>query len=149
MSDKNLSTLTVADLDSAQVRSNSALVCPKGFHKAKVLSFTEEENYNYVSLEIEGKKYNFFYDYTLRDSDAFDRDVLNWIISLATIPVTPTTPLLAITNSAIGHTYEIETDVYTSKTGKNAGKEQHFIRFSTKPELTKVIVEEETLDLPF
>ena len=149
MSTKTLSTLTAGDLQNAQVREGLS-VCPAGKHQAKILKFVEEENYNYIQVEIEKKQFNFFYDYELRDSDALDRNVLGWLISLSTIPVTDSTPLLAITNSAIGHTYEIETGTYTSKQGKNAGKENHFIKFEVKPVLCNITVEDEEMEaLPF
>lgn len=146
--EKKLSTLTMADLDTAKSTQDFS-VCPAGKHTAKIMSFTEEDTYNYVSLEIEGKVYNFFYSYYLRDSDDLNKDVLDWIGALATIPTTPTTPLLACANSAIGHSYEIETRVYTSNSGKNAGREQHAINFNIKPTLVTVAVEEEEIDLPF
>ena len=147
---KSLATLTRKDLGAAQKRERSDFaVCPAGKHTAKVVSFTEEENYNYVTLEIEKKSYNFFYNYTLKDSDVLDSDVLNWLLSLATIPVTDETHLIEITNSAIGHSYEVETYVYTPKNGKNAGKPQHGIQFSTLPVLKVVEVETEDIELPF
>ena len=149
MLENNLSTLKVGDLQNAKTNSADFIVCPAGSHIAKIISFTEEENYNYVSMEIDGRNYNFFYNYTLRGSDDLDADVLSWIVALATIPVTDTTTLLQITNSAIGQSYEIETYVYTSKTGKNVGKENHAIRFNVKPKLTTVAVQEEDLELPF
>lgn len=151
MMNKNLTNITVADLGQAKKRENNAGgVCPAGKHVAKVLAFVEEENYNYVSLEIDKKKYNFFYNYCLRDSDVFDEDVLNWIISLATINVDEKTSLMEITNSAIGSSYMIEVYNYTSKAGKNAGKVQHGIQFSVKPELTVVEIETEEIDeLPY
>lgn len=150
MNSKSLATLTRKDLGGAQQRQcNEFAVCPAGKHVAKVVRFTEEENYNYVTLEIEKQAYNFFYNYTLKDSDVLDSDVLSWILALATIPVTDETHLIEITNSAIGHSYEIETYVYTPKNGKNAGKPQHGIQFSTLPVLQIVEVETEDIELPF
>ena len=146
---KNLSTLTMADLTNAEAKQTEARVCPAGEHEAKVLGFTEEETYNYVSLEINGVKYNFFYNYFLRDSDKLDKDLLDWIISLAQIPVTESTSFIDITNSAIGCTFKIETYNYVSKTGKNAGKQQHGINFRKKPELVVVEIQSEEFELPF
>jgi len=149
MNNVNLSTLTVKDLANAKTSTGEFQVCPAGHHIAKVISFTEEQDYSFVTLEIDGKNYNFFYSFFLKDSDDYNADVFNWIIGLSTIPVTDATPLLAITNSSIGHSYEVETYTYVSKTGKSAGKEQHAIRFNVKPLLTTVAVEEEELTLPF
>lgn len=149
MSNRNLANITIADLENAETKSVEAQVCPAGEHVAKVLAFVEEETYNYVSLEINGVKYNFFYNYFLKDSDKFNADVLNWIIGLSTIPVTDTTSLIDITNSAIGSSYKVEIYNYVSKTGKNAGKTQHGIQFSKKPELVVVEVQTEEFELPF
>lgn len=149
MMNRSLNNITVADLTSAKARENTNQVCPAGEHVAKVISFTEEENYNYITLEINNVKYNFFYNYFLRNSDTFDADVLNWIISLATIPVTDATGLLEISNSAIGSSYKVKIYNYTSKTGKNAGKLQHAIDFATKPEMTTVDVVTEEFVLPY
>lgn len=149
MNSRNLANITMADLGTAQTRNMDKPIVPAGMHVAKVLGFTEEENYNYVSLEIDGVKHNFFYNYFLKDTDTFDADVLQWIIGLATIPVEESTSLIEISNSAIGSSYEIEIYNYTPKTGKNAGKPQHGIQFSTKPKLTVVTVETEEYELPY
>lgn len=146
---RNLANITMADLGSAQTRNVERPIVPAGMHVAKVLGFVEEENYNYVSLEINGVKHNFFYNYFLRDTDTFDADVLNWIVGLSTIAVNDQTSLIDITNSAIGSSYEIEIYNYTPKTGKNAGKPQHGIQFSTTPKLTVVEIESEEFELPF
>lgn len=149
MSKKNLSNLTVADLATAKEETNAPKVCPEGEQIAKVLGFVEEETYNYVSLEIKGVKYNFFYNYFLKDSDELNAKVLNWIVSLSTVPVTETTSLIEITNSAIGSSYKIKIRNYMSKTGKNAGSMQHAIDFNFKPELVVVEVQTEEFELPF
>lgn len=149
MSKKNLSNLTVADLATAKEETNGPRVCPEGEQIAKVLSFVEEETYNYVSLEIKGVKYNFFYNYFLKDSDELNANVLNWIVSLSTVPVTENTSLIEITNSAIGSSYKIKIRNYMSKTGKNAGNMQHAIDFNVKPELVVVEVQTEEFELPF
>ena len=146
---RNLANITIADLGAAQTKNTERPIVPAGIHTAKVLGFVEEENYNYVSLEIDGVKHNFFYNYFLRDTDVFDADVLNWIIGLSTIPVTESTSLIDITNSAIGSSYKIEIYNYTPKTGKNAGKPQHGIQFSTKPELVVVEITSEEFVLPY
>lgn len=146
---RNLANITIADLGAAQTKNIERPIVPAGIHTAKVLGFVEEENYNYVSLEIDGVKHNFFYNYFLRDTDVFDADVLNWIIGLSTIPVTESTSLIDITNSAIGSSYKIEIYNYTPKTGKNAGKPQHGIQFSTKPELVVVEITSEEFVLPY
>lgn len=146
---RNLANISVKDLQGAETISMDKPIVPAGTHKAKVLGFTEEESYNYVSLEIDGVKHNFFYNYFLKDTDKFNADVLNWIIGLSTIPVKEDTSLIDITNSAIGSTYDVEIYNYTPKTGKNAGKPQHAIQFRTKPELTVVEVETEDFELPF
>lgn len=149
MINRNLANITIADLANAETKSVEAQVCPAGEQVAKVLAFVEEETYNYVSLEINGVRYNFFYNYFLKDSDKFNADVLNWIIGLSTIPVKENTSLIDITNSAIGSSYKVEIYNYVSKTGKNAGKTQHGIQFSKKPELVVVEVQTEEFVLPF
>ena len=146
---RNLANITIADLGTAQTKNTERPIVPAGMHVAKVLGFTEEENYNYVSLEINGVKHNFFYNYFLKDTDTLDADVLNWIIGLATIAVKEDTSLIDISNSAIGSSYEIEIYNYTPKTGKNAGKPQHGIQFSTTPKLTVVEIQSEEFVLPY
>ena len=146
---RNLSNITIADLGNAQTKNVERPIVLAGMHVAKVLGFVEEENYNYVSLEINGVKHNFFYNYFLKDTDKFDADVLNWIIGLATCTVKEETSLIDITNSAIGSSYEIEIYNYTPKTGKNAGKPQHAIQFSTTPKLTVVEIQSEEFVLPY
>lgn len=146
---RNLSNITIADLGTAQTQTHEQPILEAGTYTAKVLAFVEEENYNYVSLEINNVKYNFFYNYFLRDTDVFNADVLNWIIGLATFPVTDDTSLIDITNSAIGSSYVIEIYNYTPKSGKNAGKPQHAIQFKTRPELTTVEIQSEEFTLPF
>lgn len=146
---RNLSNITIADLGTAQTKTVEKPIVPAGIHTFKVLGFVEEETYNYVSLELNGVKHNFFYNYFLKDTDTFDADVLNWIVGLSTITVTENTSLIDITNSAIGSSYEIEIYNYTPKTGKNAGKPQHGIQFSTTPKLVTVEIESEEFVLPY
>ena len=62
---KSLANITVADLGTAQTKNLERPILPAGEYTAKVLGFVEEDNYNYVSLEINGVKYNFFYNYFL------------------------------------------------------------------------------------
>lgn len=123
-------------------------ILPEGEYKAKILGFVEEETYQYVSVEIAKKKYNFFYNYFIKDTQDLDSYLVNWIKALANIPVTDTTSLLEITNSAIGSSYKIKIYNYTSKSGKNAGKQQHAIRFSVLPILDTTTIEEEVVSLP-
>ena len=98
-------------------------------------------------MEILNRKAS--HDYFIKDTDKFDSDVLSWIIGLATIPVDDNTSLIDISNSAIGSSYKIEIYNYTPKTGKNAGKPQHGIQFSTKPELVVVEITSEEFVLPY
>lgn len=144
----SLNDILVSDIANAKTGINDEIL-PAGTYVAKVLSFTEEEHYNYVSLEINKKRFNFFYNYYLRDTTDLDANLLNWLKALATIPVNEKTNFLDITNSAIGSSYRIEIYNYTSKSGKNAGKEQHAINFKTLPTLETVEIEEEELELPF
>ena len=146
---RNLSNITIADLGTAQTKTTEKPIVPAGMHVAKVLGFVEEENYNYVSLEINGVRHNFFYNYFLRDTDTLDADVLNWIVGLSTIAVKEDTSLIDISNSAIGSSYEIEIYNYAPKTGKNAGKPQHGIQFKTTPKLTVVEISTEEFVLPY
>ena len=144
----SLHDILVSDIANAKTGINDE-VLPAGTYVAKVLSFTEEEHYNYIALEINKKRFNFFYNYYLRDTTDLDANLLNWLKALATIPVNEKTNFLDITNSAIGSSYRIEIYNYTSKSGKNAGKEQHAINFRTLPILETVEIEEEELELPF
>ena len=124
-------------------------VLPPGSYVAKVLGFTEEEAYQFVSLEINKKKFNFFYNYYLRNTTDLDASLINWIKALATIPVKETTSLLEIANSSIGSSFKVTIYNYVSKTGKNAGKTQHAISFKDKPVLETTTIETEQVELPF
>ena len=124
-------------------------VLAPGQYIAKVLGFTEEEAYQFVSLEINKKKYNFFYNYYLRNTKDLDAALINWIKALATIPVKDTTSLLEIANSAIGSSFKVTIYNYVSKTGKNAGKTQHALSFKDKPVLETTTIEAEEVELPF
>lgn len=146
---KSLKDILVDDLKNAKSVSIENIVLEEGDYIGKLLGFTEEDTYQYVTFEIEGKRYNFFYNYFLRDSTDYNADVLNWIKALATIPVTEKTTLLEIANSAIGSSYKFSIYNYVSKSGKNAGQKQHAISFRTAPEIVTVEINEEELELPF
>lgn len=150
MSNKpSLKDILLKDLATAKTPEGASQeILPPGDYKAKVIGFVEEETYQYVTLEINKKKFNFFYNYFLKDSTDLDANLINWIKALATIPVTEQTTLLEIANSAIGSTYKVTIYNYTSKSGKNAGKQQHAIRFGTLPVIETVVIEEELIELP-
>lgn len=147
---RTLSNITRADLANAKKQETANFeILPEGKYTAKVIEFVEEATYNYVKLEINGKSHNFFYNYFLKDSTVFNEDVLAWILALSKVPVTDTTSLLEVTNSAIGSSYEIEIYNYVGKTGKNAGKKQHAIKFSTVPTPVTVDITSEEFELPY
>lgn len=154
MSNKpSLKDVLLKDLATAKTPEGANTeILPAGEYRAKILGFVEEETYQYVAVEIDKKKYNFFYNYFIKDTTDLDANLINWIKALATIPVDDNTTLLAIANSALGNTYKITIYNYVSKSGKNAGKQQHAIRFGTLPVLDNTDITEEvidTLDLPF
>lgn len=138
--------------DAANAKTSESVIpetLAPGDYVAKILGFTEEETYQYVSVEIDKTRYNFFYNYYLKDTTDLNADLINWIKALATIPVNDNTSLLEIANSAIGSSYKITVYNYMSKTGKNAGKTQHAISFRDLPVIETVTIEEEDLDLPY
>lgn len=143
----SLKDLTLNDLNKAKETAIGEVLKP-GVYVAKVLSFTEEPDFNYITVEINKSKYNFFYDFFIRGTQDYSAEVIKWMRALATIPTDPTTTLLAIANSAIGSSYKIEIYNYTSKSGKNAGKVQHAIRYSTLPVIETVTIETEEIELP-
>jgi hypothetical protein len=148
----SLKDILVADAAKAKASQGGyeEIILTPGKYTAKVLGFTEEETYQYMSLQINGRKHNFFYNYYNYGTQDLNKQLIDWIQSLATIPVTPKTSLLEIVNSAIGSSYNIDIYNYVSKSGKNEGKTQHAINFKVSPELETVIIETETLeDLPF
>lgn len=154
MSNKpSLKDVLLKDLATAKTPEGANTeILPAGEYRAKILGFVEEETYQYVAVEIDKKKYNFFYNYFIKDTTDLDANLINWIKALATIPVDDNTTLLTIANSALGNTYKITIYNYVSKSGKNAGKQQHAIRFGTLPVIDNVDITEEvieTLDLPF
>lgn len=147
----NLSKILAGDVKNAKTGFKNAVLEP-GTYVGKLLGFTEEDNYQFVTFLINGSKYNFFYNYFIYDTQDLDANLINWITKLATIPVDAKTSLLEIANSAVGSSYRIEIYNYTSKSGKNAGKTQHSIRFSTMPIKEEVVIETEEIsieDLPF
>ena len=147
----NLSKILAGDIKNAKTGFKDRVLDP-GFYVGKLLGFTEEDTYQFVTFLINGSKYNFFYNYFIYDTQDLDANVINWITKLATVPVDDKTSLLEIANSAVGSSYKIEIYNYTSKSGKNAGKVQHAIRFSTMPVKEEVVIETEELsieDLPF
>jgi len=149
MSNKpNLKDILVKDAASAKTVDYIQEVLPAGEYLAKIIGFTEEETYQYVTVEIDKKKYNFFYNYLIRDTQDLDGNTINWIKALATIEVDDNTTLLEIANSAIGSTYKITVYNYVAKSGKNKGNEQHAISFRDLPVLDETVIEEEELDLP-
>lgn len=147
----NLSKILAGDIKNAKTGFKDKTLEP-GLYVGKLLGFTEEDTYQFVTFLINGSKYNFFYNYFIYDTQDLDANVINWITKLATVPVNDKTSLLEIANSAVGSSYKIEIYNYTSKSGKNAGKVQHAIRFSTMPVKEEVVIETEELsieDLPF
>ena len=150
MNNPSLKDILLKDIAKAK-KSESGIpdTLAPGDYVAKILGFTEEETYQYVSVEIDKTRYNFFYNYYLKDTTDLNADLINWIKALATIPVTDNTSLLEIANSAIGSSYKITIYNYMSKSGKNAGKNQHAISFRDLPVIETVTIEEEDLDLPY
>jgi hypothetical protein len=151
MNKPSLKDILIKDANNAKVQTGGIVneTLAPGEYIAKVLGFTEEEAYQYISLEINKKKFNFFYNYYIRGTNDLDGALVNWIKALATIPVKDDTSLLEIANSAIGSSYKITIYNYVSKTGKNAGKTQHSISFKDKPVLETTTIEAEEVELPF
>lgn len=148
----SLADVRVSNFGSAKKKEGAGFApCPAGKHNAKLIGVVEEETYNMIKLMIDGKQYNFFFNLFIYGTDDLNLDVLNWFKALATIPTNDNTSLLEIINSAIGYTYEVEVYNYTPKTGKNAGKLQDGIQFSTVPKMVTADIEEEDLsdDLPY
>jgi hypothetical protein len=133
MNKPSLQDILVADAANAKTTDYVQETLDPGKYQAQILEFVEEDTYQYVSVMINKKKYNFFYNYYIRDTTDLNADTINWIKALATISTDDKTTLLEIANSAIGSTYEIEVYNYVSKSGKNAGKKQHAINFRYLP----------------
>lgn len=150
MANPTLKDILLKDAAAAKVPEGlNTEALPAGTYVAKILGFTEEETYQFISVEIDKKKYNFFYNYYLKDTTDLDANLINWIKGLATIQVTENTSLLEIANSSIGSSYKIVIYNYVSKAGKNAGKTQHAISFKDLPVIETVTVETEEVVLPF
>jgi hypothetical protein len=150
MANPTLKDILLKDAANAKVpEGTNQETLPAGTYVAKVLGFVEEESYQYITVEIDKKKYNFFYNYYIKDTTDLDANLINWIKGLSTIQVTDETSLLAIANSAIGSSYKIVVYNYVSKTGKNAGKQQHAISFKDLPTIETVTIESEEVELPF
>jgi hypothetical protein len=150
MNKPSLKDILIKDANTAKTQGGivNEVLAP-GTYIAKVLGFTEEEAYQFVTLEINKKKFNFFYNYYLRGTTELDGTLIQWIKALATIPVKDSTSLLEIANSAIGSSYKITIYNYVSKTGKNAGKTQHAVSFKDKPVLETTTIQTEQVELPF
>jgi membrane-bound inhibitor of C-type lysozyme len=145
----SLSSILVKDLQSAKSQEFVPKILEPGTYSAKILGFTEEDTYQYITVEINKEKYNFFYNYFIKNTTDLNADVINWIKALATIPVDENTTLLEIANSAIGSTYSITIYNYVSRSGKNAGKTQHAISFKDLPVIETTVIETEEFELPY
>lgn len=144
-----LKDILLKDVGTAQSGGPNMEILEPGVYEAKVIGFTEEDTYQYVTLEINKKRFNFFYNYYLYESDVLDKDLLDWLQALSTITTTAKTTMLEIANSAIGHTYKVTIYNYESKSGKNAGKTQHAISFRDLPVKVDTTIVDEELELPF
>jgi hypothetical protein len=144
-----LQDILLKDAENAKIQDFESEVLAPGEYTAKIIGFVEEETYQYVTVEIDKKRYNLFYNYYLYGTTDLDGNLINWIKALATIPTTAQTSLLEIANSAIGSSYKITVYNYIGKSGKNAGKTQHAISFRDAPVIQTVTITEEELDLPF
>lgn len=142
---KSLKDILIKDEANAKKRSGATVVLAPGEYEFKLLGFVEEDTYSYLSVEHQGRKFNFFYNLFNKEG-ALDLDVMTWLKALSTIPVTPDTNLLDIVNSAIGCTYKIKVYNYVAKSGKNKGQTQHSIDFTQIPELIVNTITAEDLD---
>lgn len=145
---KTLKDILVEDAANAKTISNNEILAP-GTYIAKLIGFTEEDTYQYVTFQINKKNYNFFYNYYIKDTNDLDGNLIKWLQALATCTVTDKTSMLEIVNSAIGTSYKISIYNYVSKAGKNAGKSQHAISFKDVPVIESVTIEVEDDELPF
>jgi hypothetical protein len=144
-----LKDILLKDAANAKTQDFEQEVLAPGEYVAKIIAFVEEDTYQYLTVEINKKRYNFFYNYYLYESTDLDANLISWIKALATIPTTEQTSLLDIANSAIGSSYKITLYNYVPKSGKNQGKTQCRISFKDLPVIETVTVEEEDLDLPY
>ena len=95
MSKPNLRDLLVGgdNVKNAKKQGYNDEVLVAGDYDAKVIGFTEEETYQFVTLEINGKRFNFFYNYYIKDTTDLDGNTIDWIKALSTIEVTEQTNL--------------------------------------------------------
>jgi|LGOV01.1.fsa_nt_gb hypothetical protein len=151
MSKISLQDILVEDAKNAKSSDFIQDTLAPGKYQIQVLEFVEEDTYQYISTIVNKKKYNFFYNYYLKDSTDLNADTINFIKALATVAVTAKTTLLEIANSAIGSTYEVEIYNYVSKSGKNKGKTMHNINYRALPirTTTQVNIDVVEDDLPF
>ena len=144
-----LKDILIDDAVSAKTPENGSELLTPGDYVGKIISFVEEETYSGIKMEVNKKPYLFFYNWTIRDTNDLNAEVIAWMTALATIPTPTGTSMLAITNSAIGNSYRFRVYNYKAKTGKNVGKDQHAISFRDLPVIeTQNIIEEEVV-LPF
>lgn len=147
---RSLKDILVKDLEVAKKPAGGDFeILPPDEYVAKIIGFTEEENYQYITVEINKKRYNFFYNYFNYGTQDLNYFLIDWIKALSTVPVTDELSLLEIANSSIGNSYKVTVYNYTSKSGKNVGKVQHAIDFKVKPELQIVEIVAEEMVLPF
>ena len=65
----SLKDILLEDTKNAKVPEGPAQdVLPPGDYRAKVISFTEEDTYQYMVLEMNKEKYNFIYRYYIKDT---------------------------------------------------------------------------------
>ena len=151
MGQPSLKDILLEDAKDAKTNSYENVVLPAGEYIGKVLNFTEEDTYQYIAMEVDGVRHNFFYNYYLYETTDLDGNVIAWIKELATFTTNEKTSLLDIANSAIGCSYKFTIYNYVPKSGKNRGVTQHAISFKDLPSQVSVTidVEEEDLDLPY
>lgn len=146
----NLSTLSVQEaMAGAKAPERVDVIVPAGKQQLVFAGNVEEETYNALKFQWQGKPVMFFYNPLLKDSTDLNQQVLDWIKALANITITDKTNFQEIFNSAIGSTYEIEVRNYTSQKGKNAGKVQHAIDFAKLPVKVMNTIQTEDITLPF
>ena len=63
MTTPNLKDILLADTKDAKTSSYENIVLPAGEYTGKILNFTEEETYQYIAIEVDGVRHNFFYNY--------------------------------------------------------------------------------------
>lgn len=147
----NLKDILIKDAKGAKAPKGFPDPLAPGEYNAKIIGFTEEDTYNYLTVNIDSTNRNYFYDYYIYGTTDLNLNVINWFKALATIPITENTNLLDIANSAIGSTYIISIYNYTGKRGKNKGKVMEAIDFKELPVINTQIIETEEIEdsLPF